>query len=101
MNQVFTSWSGGRDSCFACYRAIKDSRWSWIHRPSPGLLEMQSQVIGIPLVARRSTMATYETDFRDVILDLGKKGIEGEVSFVVDFRLGHASIKEVGNRGYR
>jgi diphthine-ammonia ligase len=98
MKQVFTSWSGGKDSCFACYQAVQsglevrylvnmmdeDGRWSWIHRFSTDLLEKQSQAIGIPLVQRRSTMPTYETDFNNVILDLKKEGIEGGVFGDID-----------------
>ena len=98
MHQVFTSWSGGKDSCFACYQAAvsglkvcyllnmitEDGKRSWIHGLSTELLEMQSQAIGIPLVQRRSTMATYETDFKDVILALKKEGIKGGVFGDID-----------------
>ena len=98
MQQVFTSWSGGKDSCFACYRAIEsglkvshlvnmlseDARRSWIHGLSTDLLQMQSQAIGIPLVQKRSTMATYETDFKDVILTLKKQGVKGGVFGDID-----------------
>ena len=98
MHQVFTSWSGGKDSCFSCYQAAQnglevrylvnmmdeDGKWSWIHRFSSELLEKQSQAIGIPLVQRRSTMPTYEADFKNVILDLKKDGIEGGVFGDID-----------------
>ena len=98
MQQVFTSWSGGKDSCFACYQAAEgglkvrylvnmlneDGKRSWIHGLSTELLEMQSQAIGIPLVQRRSTMATYETDFKEVILALKKEGISGGVFGDID-----------------
>ena len=98
MQQVFTSWSGGKDSCFACYQAARNGlevrylvnmmdeggRWSWIHRFSTELLDKQSQAIGIPLVQRRSTMPTYEADFKNVILDLKKDGIEGGVFGDID-----------------
>ena len=98
MQQVFTSWSGGKDSCFACYRAVtsglkvsyllnmlnEDGKRSWTHGLSTELLEMQSQAIGIPLVQKRSTMATYETDFMDVILALKKEGIRGGVFGDID-----------------
>ena len=98
MQQVFTSWSGGKDSCFACYQAAggelkvryllnminEDGKWSWIHRLSTELLEMQSQAMGIPLVQRQSTMSTYETDFKDVILALKKEGVRGGVFGDID-----------------
>lgn len=98
MHPVFISWSGGKDSCFACYRAAgaglsvryllnmtdEDGRHSWIHRLSVELLEMQAQAIGIPLLARKSTMTTYETDFRNAILTLKKEGIRGGVFGDID-----------------
>lgn len=96
--QVFVSWSGGKDSCFACYRAVEsglkvrylvnmkdaDNRWSWVHRLSTDLLDMQSQAVGIPIVQERSTMATYKTDFKDVILALKKEGVRGGVFGDID-----------------
>ncbi len=49
MTQVFTSWSAGKDSCLACYRATanslkvrylanmitEDGRKSWTHGQTP------------------------------------------------------------------
>ena len=91
MNEVFISWSGGKDSCFACYQAMasglkvcyllnmitEDSRRSWTHGQSAELLQTQSQAIGIPLMQRRTTMAGYETEFKDALLALKREGIKG------------------------
>ena len=98
MNQVFVSWSGGKDSCFACYQAALnglkpgyllnmvnvDAKQSWFHGLSPALMQMQSQAIGIPLVQRRTTMADYETDFKDAVLALKKEGVSGGVFGDID-----------------
>jgi len=98
MQQVFASWSGGKDSCFACYQAgfsglevryllnmiTEDGERSWTHRLSSELLQMQSQAIGIPLVQRRTTMAGYETEFKGVLLSLKQKGIGGGVFGDID-----------------
>lgn len=98
MNQVFASWSGGKDSCLACYRAIasglkvryllnmitEDSKRSWTHGLSTELLQMQSQAMGIPLVQRRTTMANYETEFKDVLLTLKQEGVRGGVFGDID-----------------
>ena len=98
MHQVFVSWSGGKDSCFACYLAAgsglqirhlvnmltEDGKRSWIHGLSTELLEMRSQAIGIPLVQKRSTMATYEADFQDAILSLKENSIRGGVFGDID-----------------
>ncbi len=98
MYQVFTSWSGGKDSCFACYQATasglevryllnmitEDGRRSWTHGLSAELLQMQSQAIGIPLVQRRTTMADYETEFKEALLALKQEGITGGVFGDID-----------------
>ena len=98
MRQVFASWSGGKDSCFACYQAAvsglevsylvnmitEDGKRSWTHGLSTKLLQMQSQAIGIPLVQRQATMASYETEFKDVLLTLKQRGINGGVFGDID-----------------
>ena len=98
MNQVFTSWSGGKDSCFACYRATvsglkvcylvnmitEDGKRSWTHGQSAELLQVQSQAIGIPLVQRRTTMANYEAEFKDMLLALKQEGVTGGVFGDID-----------------
>jgi diphthine-ammonia ligase len=98
MQKVFTSWSGGKDSCYACYKAIQSGldvrylvnmmdekgEWSWVHRIPLDVLKQQSQAIGIPLVHSPSTMPTYEDDFKKVILELKKDGVEGGVFGDID-----------------
>ena len=99
MQQVFTSWSGGKDSCLACYRATvsglkvhylanmitEDGKRSWTHGQSPQLLHIQSQAIGIPLVQRQTTMANYEAEFKDLLLALKEEDITGGVFGDIDF----------------
>ncbi len=96
--QVFTSWSGGKDSCFAGYQAIKsglkvqylvnmvteDGQRSWTHGLSPKWLQLQAEALGIPLVQKQSSMASYETDFKDVVFSLRKDGITGGVFGDID-----------------
>jgi len=98
MHQVFVSWSGGKDSCFACYQAAvsglkvryllnmitEDGKRSWTHGLSTELLQMQSQAIGIPLVQRQTPMANYETEFKDTLLTLKQTGISGGVFGDID-----------------
>jgi len=98
MHQVFVSWSGGKDSCFAVYQAALnglkvsyllnmvnvDAKQSWFHGLSPELMQMQAQAIGIPLIQRRTTMANYETDFKDAVLALKKEGVSGGVFGDID-----------------
>jgi len=98
MHQVFTSWSGGKDSCFACYQAIvsglkvrylanmitEDGKRSWTHGQSAKLLQTQAQAVGIPLVQRRTTMANYEAQFKDMLLTLKQEGVTGGVFGDID-----------------
>jgi len=98
MKQVFTSWSGGKDSCFACYQAVvsglkvrcllnmitEDGRRSWTHGQSVELLQAQSQAIGIPLIQRQTTMANYEPEFKEALLSLELEGVTGGVFGGID-----------------
>ena len=98
IHHVFTSWSGGKDCCFACHQAIvsglkvrylvnmitEDGQRSWTHGLSAELLEVQSQAIGIPLIQRRTTMANYETEFKDMLLALKPEGVRGGVFGDID-----------------
>ncbi len=98
MSQVFASWSGGKDSCLACYLATgsglevrylsnmitEDGKRSWTHGQTPELLQMQAQAIGIPLLQRRTKMADYETEFKNMILALKQDGISGGIFGDID-----------------
>ncbi len=99
MQPVFTSWSGGKDSCLACYQAnarglkvrylanmiTEDGKCSWTHGQSAELLQAQSQAIGIPLVQRRTTGDNYEAEFKKMLFTLKQDGIEGGVFGDIDF----------------
>ncbi len=99
MQQVFTSWSGGKDCCFACYRASisglkvrylanmvsEDGKRSWTHGLSSELLQVQSQAIGIPLVQRRTTRGNYEAEFKNMLRAFRQEGVDGGVFGDIDF----------------
>ncbi|MFC1786819.1 diphthine--ammonia ligase [Halobacteriota archaeon] len=92
MMKVVASWSGGKDSCFACYKAILDG-FDVVHllnfvyedggRSSHGLraelLSIQSQAVEIPIVQRSTTKNTYEQDFKKVVDILKQDNIQGIV----------------------
>ncbi len=98
MNQVFVSWSGGKDSCLACYRAIagglkvrylanmvtEDGTRSRTHGLSVQVLQAQSQAIGIPLVQRRTTWNGYEAEFKKMLRAFKQEGIEGGIFGDID-----------------
>lgn len=90
--RVVASWSGGKESCFACYKAIsegfeipylmnfisKDGR-CMSHGLDSKLILAQSEAVGIPMVQREVTWETYEKEFKSVICELKQSGIEGAV----------------------
>jgi len=89
---AIASWSGGKDSCLACYRAIergyrigcllnfisKESKRSCFHGIERDLLKLQAELIGIPLTQKEvgPDMQEYEKDFKDAVLKLKASGMK-------------------------
>jgi diphthine-ammonia ligase len=98
MSKAFVSWSGGKDSCLACYRAItsgiqvgyllnmvtEDEQWSRSHGLSAEVLRVQAEALGIPLIQQRTTRADYEANFKDVLLRFVGEGITSGVFGDID-----------------
>ena len=113
--KIVAAWSGGKDSCFACYKAIQeghevvnllimmsDPSISNFHMIRSDMLDAQSQAIGIPIVKWTTTPDTYEQEFKKALLEMKAKGVEGIVTGdVFDVALHEAGwldriCKEVG-----
>ena len=113
--KVVATWSGGKDSCFACYKAIQeghdvsnllimmsDPTVSNFHLIRSDMLDAQSDAIGIPIVKQTTTAETYEQDFKNALLQMKAEGVEGIVTGdVFDVALHEAGwldriCKEVG-----
>ena len=113
--KVVASWSGGKDSCFACYKAIQeghevsnllimmsDPSVSNFHMIRSEMLDAQSEAIGIPILKWTTMPDTYEEDFKKALLKMKANGIEGIVTGdVFDVALHEAGwldriCKEVG-----
>jgi len=93
--KVIASWSGGKDSCFACYKALaegaevsylvnfisREFRRVSFHGTRAHLISRQAQAIGIPLVQYTvlPDMSLYEQTFKKAVSALKRKGIEGMV----------------------
>jgi uncharacterized protein (TIGR00290 family) len=89
--KVVVSWTGGKDGCFACYKAIsegfevshllnfRDMKKRRSHEINPDLLNAQSKAIGIPII--QIGFESYEQEFKKVIRNLNESGagIEGAV----------------------
>ncbi len=99
MNQVFISWSGGKDSCLAGYLATidgwevrylantvtEDGQRSRSHGLPAEVLQLQSQAMGIPLVQQRTSWDNYEVEFKKMLRAFRQEGIEGGVFGDIDF----------------
>ncbi len=97
--RVFASWSGGKDSCLALYRAIRngmdvrylanmvseDGRRSCSHGIRAEVIKKQAEALGIPIVQRPTTTETYESVFVDMLREFKRKGIGGGVFGDIDF----------------
>ncbi len=102
MSRVVASWSGGKDSCFACYKAIsegfeitylvnftsRDGR-CMSHGLESKLILAQSEAIGIPVVQREVSWETYEQGFKSVIRELKRSGVEAAVFGDISNIAGH------------
>ena len=93
--KVISSWSGGKDSCLACHKAIKlgyqvkyllnfiskEYKRCCFHGIEAKLLGLQAEAIGIPLVQKEvdSDMQAYEKEFKEAVEELKSKGIKGMV----------------------
>lgn len=92
---TISSWSGGKDSCLACYKALKQGyhvkyllnfiskeyRRGCFHGIEAGLLEHQAQALGIPLVQKEVSpdMQEYEKEFKQAVSELKARGMKGMV----------------------
>jgi uncharacterized protein (TIGR00290 family) len=88
-----SSWSGGKDSCFACYKAMlegysisrlvnfvsREYKRVSFHGTEPELIQLQAKTIGIPLLQKETTKGGYEREFKEAIQSLTGNGIKGMV----------------------
>lgn len=95
MIKVISSWSGGKESCLACYKAIKQGysvkyllnfiskkyERCCFHGIEKKLINSQSKSIGIPLVQKEVSpdMKKYKEEFKEVVSELKNSGVKGMV----------------------
>jgi uncharacterized protein (TIGR00290 family) len=90
MKKGFVSWSGGKDCNFAMYQAAKSgyeisfllnmvrsdsSRCAW-HGIKNDFLKVQADAIGVPIIQEKTTLDSYESDFKRVCRRLKDDGID-------------------------
>jgi uncharacterized protein (TIGR00290 family) len=84
-SSVVVSWTGGKDGCFTCHKAIlegfdvsyllnfRDMKKSGSHEINPELLSLQSEAVGIPIL--QTNFISYEQEFKKVVRDLKAGGV--------------------------
>jgi len=91
--KVFSSWSGGKESALATYKAAsqghqvlylvnfisEDGERSRSHGIKAEVLDLQAKAIGIPIVQVKTSWEDYEKNFKKVVEKLKEKGIQGGV----------------------
>lgn len=112
--RCFVSWSGGKDSCLALWRALQsgaDVRClltacsaqagrTMVHGLPLGLLRCQAEALRLPLVLVDTDWSTYERDFRQALRNLRRQGIEtgvfGDIDLVEHRRWAERVTGEAG-----
>jgi len=87
------SWSGGKDGCLACFRAMrsgytishlvnfisKEHGKVSFHRIEPELIRLQAEAIGIPLLQKETTWEGYEQEFKEAVRSLIPNDVKGMI----------------------
>src|SRR5512135_494267 len=74
------SWSGGKDSCLACWLALQKGltvsclvhfdRPNNLHGVDPSLIRLQAQMARIPMVQKHVASEDFGQEFRKIVGDL-------------------------------
>jgi len=91
--KVVASWSGGKDSCFAYYKAPKSGlevaslltfmeseERSNFHAITSRLLDVQAQAVGAKLAKQVTVAGSYELQFKEALLKFKAERVEGLVT---------------------
>ncbi|MDR0797310.1 MAG: diphthine--ammonia ligase [Nitrososphaerota archaeon] len=100
--KIAASWSGGKDSAFALYLAkqqgheviniltmMMSAEKSIFHLIRSAILDAQADAVGISLIKKQVGNKTYEHDFKEVLVELKSKGVEGLVTGDICEIFGH------------
>ncbi|KUK31386.1 MAG: Putative ATP binding protein [Thermoanaerobacterales bacterium 50_218] len=97
MERFAASWSGGKDSALAFYRArlaglevsrlltiFDDQGLTRSHRIPRLIIKKQAEAIGLPFVEGVASWETYEDEFKRILGELRKEGFTGCVFGDID-----------------
>lgn len=105
----FSSWSGGKDSCLALYRAIRqggsprclftmfaeDGSRSRSHGLTPDIIEAQAQAMAIPSKIAGASWDGYENVFLEHLAELKEQGINDGVFGDIDLEPHRSWVERV------
>ena len=113
--KVVAAWSGGKDSCFAYYKAVaqglavvslltfmENEHKSNFHGIQADLLDAQAKSLNISLTKRVTQKETYESNFKNALREFKANGVRGLVTGDIYEVAGHEErwlervCKEVG-----
>lgn len=91
--KALISWSGGKDSAFACYKALSQGldivcllnavrkRYGRVafHGVRRELIELQAETMGIPLYQFRVNRDNYEEKYKEAVREVKRWGIKSGV----------------------
>ena len=109
MEKAFISWSGGKDCCLSAYRAkqqgidlayllnmVTGDKWrSCSHGIGAEWIRQQAEAIGIPLLQFPTTSETYQTVFKNALIELHYDGISTGIFGDIDFEPHREWIEQV------
>ncbi len=99
--KAFISWSGGKDTSLAFYRAknlgkveikyllnmaTEDGNRSRSHGIGSDLLRAQAEAIGLSIIQRKTSWKNYEEEFKKAVYNLEKNGIEAGIFGDIDLQ---------------
>jgi len=107
--RVFVSWSGGKDSALAAYRAWKqghrlayllncvaeDGSRTRSHGLPAEVIGLQARAMGVPLLQVRTSWEEYEAKFKETLRTLRASGVEGGVFGDLDIEEHRAWVERV------
>lgn len=96
--KFFCSWSGGKDSCLALYRAkangaipsslvtmlVEDGARTRSHGLATAVVQQQALSLGVPLATAATSWSEYETSFIDVLHGLKMQHVSAGVFGDID-----------------
>jgi len=106
---LFVSWSGGKDSALAAYRArqqghrlvyllntvAEDRSHIRSHGLSPDVITLQARAMGLPLIQVPTSWEEYEANFKNAMRALRAAGVEGGVFGDMDLEEHRAWVERV------